>query len=837
MLGRLPRRSRAVQALLAALLFNSTPLFAAPEVIELRSGMAIDATGRPGRTTVFADALEARFSEGHWDPPQPGQTLLLADGSTKAWRTAEADAEGWFSGTETRGGSVWLSPVLASPATYVVEAQGHAMAYVNGEPRTGDPYGYGYTRLPVALKAGTNHIVLIGLRGRAKARLSAPEAPVFINTRDLTLPDLLTETAGDALGGAIVVNTTGKELRGWSLECQVEGQKARVAIPSVPALGMRKVPFPVHSAPRTESGEVSATLALVPPSAQSRDAASPAAFKLRVRRPEQTRKITFQSHIDGSVQYYALNPAKDLGPAALKPGLVLSLHGASVEAIGQADAYARKSGIHLVCPTNRRPYGFDWEEWGRMDALEVLGLAQSSLGTDPQRVYLTGHSMGGHGTWNLGVTFPERFAAIAPSAGWISFTTYVGVRSPKAGTNAMDQFLRRASASSETLGLATNYLSQSIYILHGDADDNVPVTEARTMRSHLGGFHPDVGYFEQPGAGHWWDGPLGGGADCVDWPPFFELFQNRRLPDPQDLSTPASLRFVTVNPGVSSTHHWVAVETQVHPLLPSEIHASKLDAATGIVGSTRNIERLRFALAPGEIARLKSVDLDGQVVPIIPGTKDRANSISLELKNGVWRQVGPAASSGKNPDRYGPFKEAFRHQMVFVYATRGTAEENQWAKAKARFDAEAFWYRGNGSVEVIPDTEFSPRKYARRGVVIYGHRDSNAAWASMLGDSPIQVRRGSVQVGDKTIPGEDLACVFLRPRSDDSKACVAVVSGSGPTGQRLTHRLPYFIAGTGFPDWMVLDRTLYTQGSGGVVGAGFFDNSWKLSQTESQWRP
>jgi hypothetical protein len=317
----------------------------------------------------------------------------------------------------------------------------------------------------------------------------------------------------------------------------------------------------------------------------------------------------------------------------------------------------------------------------------------------------------------------------------------------------------------------------------------------------------------------------------------FDLFQKRRLPDPSDLSTPASLRFVTVNPGVSSTHHWVAIESQVHPLLPSEIHATKLDAATGIVGSTRNIERVRFALAPGESSRLKSVDLDGQVVTIVPNTKDSANSISLELKNGAWRQVGPVRSTDKNPERYGPFKEAFRHQMVFVYATRGTAEENQWAKAKARFDAEAFWYRGNGSIEVIPDSEFSPRKYARRGVVIYGHRDSNAAWASLLGTSPIQVRRGSVHVGDKTLTGDDLACVFLRPRPDDSKACVAVVSGSGPIGQRLTHRLPYFIAGTGFPDWMILDRSLYTKASGGVVGAGFFDNSWKLSQAESEWRP
>ena len=55
-----------------------------------------------------------------------------------------------------------------------------------------------------------------------------------------------------------------------------------------------------------------------------------------------------------------------------KPALFLSVHGASVEATNQARAYAQKDWGHLVAPTNRRPYGFSWEDWGRMDALEVL---------------------------------------------------------------------------------------------------------------------------------------------------------------------------------------------------------------------------------------------------------------------------------------------------------------------------------------------------------------------------------------------------------------------------------------------------------------------------------
>lgn len=91
-----------------------------------------------------------------------------------------------------------------------------------------------------------------------------------------------------------------------------------------------------------------------------------------------------------------------------------------MQAIRHAGSYSKKSWLHLVAPINRRPFGFDWEDFGRADAIEVLELAQAKLRHDPSRIYLTGHSMGGHGTWHIGSTFPDRFAAIGPSAGWVS---------------------------------------------------------------------------------------------------------------------------------------------------------------------------------------------------------------------------------------------------------------------------------------------------------------------------------------------------------------------------------------------------------------------------------
>ena len=166
--------------------------------------------------------------------------------------------------------------------------------------------------------------------------------------------------------------------------------------------------------------------------------------------------------------------------------------------------------------------------------------------------------MGGHGTWHVGVTFPDHFAAIAPSAGWISFFSYAGGTRP-ANPNPIQAMLQRATLPSDTLALSSNYTQEGVYILHGSADDNVPVTQAREMAEHLRGFHHDWTYFEQPGAGHWWDVSPEPGADCVDWSPLFDFFARHRLPDEADVR---QVDFVTADPGVSAWSRWAGILQQ-----------------------------------------------------------------------------------------------------------------------------------------------------------------------------------------------------------------------------------------------------------------------------------
>jgi predicted peptidase len=63
------------------------------------------------------------------------------------------------------------------------------------------------------------------------------------------------------------------------------------------------------------------------------------------------------------------------------------------------------------CPTNSW-----WPE--QVDALTaLLDEVQSKYTVDADRVYLTGLSMGGFGTWTLATRYPQRFAALAPICG------------------------------------------------------------------------------------------------------------------------------------------------------------------------------------------------------------------------------------------------------------------------------------------------------------------------------------------------------------------------------------------------------------------------------------
>jgi dienelactone hydrolase/ketosteroid isomerase-like protein len=801
---------------------------AATELV-FREGLVAGLLGSYGRSAVPSDFLAWQIATGAYREPREGEVVGPDDRSrTQTWTRAEAGADGWIQNRALNGGYLYIAVRSERARTMILDASGYYVVRVNGRPRGGEKYGMDWVRHPVQLREGRNEFLFQGERGRVRARLLEPAAPVFFTDSDPTLPDLVIGSTGPYWAGIRLVNATEETIRSIVISYSLGGQTGTASLATViPPLMTRKLAVPLAlQAPSAEGPLRLALRARI--QAGGREIETPAfEIELKALAPAAHHVRTFVSEIDGSVQYYAVVPLTGAtsGTSGARPALVLSLHGAGVEAIGQARAYQPKDWAYVVAPTNRRPYGFDWEDWGRLDALEVLAEASRLFDTDPARTYLTGHSMGGHGTWHVGVTFPDRWAAIAPSAGWHSFSSYGGGPVYKEPT-PVEKMLVRANRPGETVELARNLLHYGVYVLHGEKDTNVPVAQARFMRTLLAQFHTDFAYYEQPGAEHWW------GNQCVDWPPLFEFLKQHTRPADRETGR---VEFITANPGISARSRWVTILAQEQQLEYSRV-AIERDAKTGAFkGTTANIARMaldtgRVSPSGGTIA----LDLDGTRLEAKPEGDGR---LVLERTSAGWQKAPPTDPGFKSPQRSGGFKDVFRHRVALVYGTLGNAEENARAFDKARFDAEMFWYRGNGSVDVVPDKSFDPAKEPDRSVVLYGNADTNALWTRLLGNSLVEIRNGRARIGEREFVGADLGAYFIRPRPDSPTASVGAVAWTGPAGWTAAGPGQYFVSGAGFPDLILFSAEMLRAGTDGIRMIGWFGNDWSLARGDFVWNP
>jgi hypothetical protein len=418
-------------------------------------------------------------------------------------------------------------------------------------------------------------------------------------------------------------------------------------------------------------------------------------------------------------------------------------------------------------------------------------------------------------------------------AGWRSFFSYVGTEEFSA-EKPMEAMFSRAANPSCTEALLRNYSQHGVFIEHGDNDQTVPVSEARTMRELLGAFHSDLAYYEEPGGAHWYG---------VDHARVFDFLKWHEKKDVRDIPV---LEFRSVSPGVSATSAYITLYQQERPydfcgVVARQTVRSRQERLSNTHVSTRtidvttdNLTVFKIDLSHCKGLASLTVKVDGQAIANLPWPEQ--NEVWLKREGKQWRVIqAPPGPEEKNPLRYGGFKDAFRHRMIFVYATGGHAAENLWSYGKARFDAETFYYRGNGSVDLIPDHAFSPEAFPDRSVILYGNASTNLAWQGLLRDCPVQVKRGVLEAGDRRLPGDQWGVYMVRPRPDSITASVGVVAGTGLPGMRAVTPNRYFVAGTGFPDLMIVSPDMYTQGVDGVKAAGYFGNDWTLKNESIVW--
>ena len=167
--------------------------------------------------------------------------------------------------------------------------------------------------------------------------------------------------------------------------------------------------------------------ALVPARVIADDAPKPTASRI------EKRTYTFKEA--GKEMEYALFVPSTYDKSKKTP-LVVALHGLYsnpqqiIRYPGLTDL-AERYGYLVVAPmgyNNRGWYGGrilvkgpdtdppNLSELSERDVMNVLDLTRKAYNVDPDRIYLTGHSMGGGGAWHLATKYPDLWAAIAPIA-------------------------------------------------------------------------------------------------------------------------------------------------------------------------------------------------------------------------------------------------------------------------------------------------------------------------------------------------------------------------------------------------------------------------------------
>jgi pimeloyl-ACP methyl ester carboxylesterase len=111
---------------------------------------------------------------------------------------------------------------------------------------------------------------------------------------------------------------------------------------------------------------------------------------------------------------------------------------------------------------------------------------------DTNRIYLTGLSLGGSGTWYLAVKYPDRFAAIAPISGFTSHMDFI--------ENNIDKL---------------NNIP--IWAFHGKIDNVVPFEETERIVKKLEGKNNNLKLTVEPNVGHWIHWLVYPGQELYDW--------------------------------------------------------------------------------------------------------------------------------------------------------------------------------------------------------------------------------------------------------------------------------------------------------------------------------
>ena len=539
------------------------------------------------------------------------------------------------------------------------------------------------------------------------------------------------------------------------------------------------------------------------------------------------------SDIDCSLQPYSLHIPSAYDRAIEWP-LLVSLHGHGWFRPFQGHPAPGHSGVFCVAPHGRG--ATDYKDLGEDDVLHAIESVLLDYNISRDRVYLTGSSMGGTGTWHLGVLYADRFAGLAPIVGNADFQAWTqrwGWNQPFEGRlDALRDWLQESQTAR---AYAVNLLHLPTYVIHGSADTVVPPEHSRSTVRELRALGAPVQYREFPGYGHG-GFPKPAVEEALAWACSYprERFPSR-----------VRWRAAQLKHGKA---YWVRLVQMDQPCSFAEIDARVVDS-THVEVETSNLRAFEIerVAALFDLSKPVFVTVDGERVIFPPDSgAERWLMLRRDAEHG-WRDgaaLAPWSGLRKRQGLEGPINEALMQPFVVVY---GTMAENELVRAlwyDQAWGMASEWKRRNGwYCPVLRDVDCIDSVGRDRNLILFGGPADNAVTARLASALPLRelmARAGRQLPEDRVdlfgaelldVPDVGLLTVYPNPMFPD-RLVVVVAAGGAPAIHQAWRRFGNWFNWGVFDSKKYFDFAVYdalTASPESFLLLGYYGADWSLA--------
>jgi len=552
----------------------------------------------------------------------------------------------------------------------------------------------------------------------------------------------------------------------------------------------------------------------------------------------QTTARAYRSRVDRSVQPYAVTFPADYGKDKTRKWRVdVVLHGRNdnlteVAFLRQHDGEHKAAADQDWVQIDVYGRGNNAYRWaGETDVEEAVedflnveqGLGRSAL-VDRDRFVLRGFSMGGAGTWHLGLHRPSQWCVIGPGAGFTTTHGYKGL------PDKLPPYQEACLTIYDAVDYAENAFD--VPVVAYDGADDPQLQAARNIEERLKPLGIPMTLLVAPGLKHEFPAEWQHKAEAE-----YAKYTSKGRPD-----QPAHIHFVTYTLKYP-TCDWVEILALDRHYQRALVDAERNDK--GLTVKTENVRQLHLGMPPGALREPTALTIDGQGLKVTPYQASGGDlSLYLERRGGQWGEVLPERlyterlrTPRKTTELQGPIDDAFMSGFLCVEGTGAPWNEavGQYAKADLeRFKAEwSKYFRGD--LPVKRDDEVTPEDLAGRHLILFGDPGSNSLLAQAMPGLPFHWTKDKIswngKEGREYAAGETVpVLIYPSPFSPDHY----VVVNSGHTFHaedfKGTNALLYPRLG----DYAVLkikgdkNDPLAVE----VEEAGIFDEAWRRGEGE-----